>query len=380
MASPCHHRERMQTPACPSIPVKNDLSAETVRQLKLLVEQDSGVTISSATEARMREIVFRAFSGGAALGGGEPVERRVTILLADLRGFTALSAAHPPVTVITVLNHCLSRMSDVVFRHRGAIDKFMGDSLLVLFGAPVQCDDDVVRALACAIEMQLAIRELNALHRQTGLPELHLGIGINTGCVMAGRFGGDAYSEYTVIGNEVNLVSRIEAFSLRGQVLISESTYQACANEVVVTESMEVHVKGKSDPVRLRELIAIPTHHLEVPRQEVRRSHRVEVKLPCRLRIVNDKIVMPQIFRASIRDLGYHGLLLSLDRPLALHTDVKLEFDLMLVDYRASDVYAKVMNVSRSGPRCLAGVEFTSLPAETDTKIQIFVQLLVAGQ
>lgn len=360
--------------------MKNDLSVEAVRQLKTLVERDSGITISPATEARMRSIVFRVFSGGGSPGGSLPVERQVTILLADLRGFTALSAAHPPGTVITVLNHCLSRLSEIVYRHQGTIDKFMGDSLMVLFGAPVQRDDDVMRALVCAIEMQLAMRDLNFEHHQTGLPELHLGIGINTGSVMAGRFGGDAYSEYTVIGNEVNLVSRIEAFSLRGQVLISESTYRACEKDVVVTESMEVHVKGKSDPVRLRELLAIPAKKLQVPRQELRRSHRVEVKLPCRLRIVSNKIVMPQIMRASIRDIGYHGLLLSIDRPLALHTDVKLEFDLMLVDYRASDVYAKVMNVSRVGSRCLAGVEFSSLPAETDTKIQIFVQLLVAGQ
>lgn len=359
--------------------MKNELSARTVRQLELLMERELSACVSRETKARMHEIVYRALTGEGLLDDA-PTERQVTILLADLRGFTALAAAHPPSTVIRVLNHCLSRLSAIVYSHQGTIDKFMGDSLMVLFGAPVQRADDVARALACAVRMQLSMRDLNLEHREAGLPELHLGIGINTGPVMAGRFGGAAYSEYTVIGNEVNLVSRIEAFSLRGQVLISEGTYQACMNEVAVTESMQVHVKGKAEPVRLRELIAIPALGLEVPRQELRRSHRVEAKLPCRLQIVNGKIVMPQLIRASIRDIGYHGLLLALDRPLALHTDLKLEFDLMLVDYRASEVYAKVMNVARHGSRCLAGVEFTSLPLETDAKIQVFVQLLVAGQ
>ncbi|MEO8250715.1 MAG: adenylate/guanylate cyclase domain-containing protein, partial [Burkholderiales bacterium] len=307
-------------------------------------------------------------------------ERRVTILLADLRGFTAMSATQPARTVITMLNRCLTRMSEVVYRYQGTIDKFMGDAIMVLFGAPVRRDDDVARALACAIEMQISMRELNARYHRIGLPELHLGIGINTGTVMAGRFGGDVYSEYTVIGDEVNLASRIEAFSLRGQVLISESTWRACASEIVATDSMEVYVKGKGEPVRLRELIAIPALNLKVPRQDFRRSHRVEVKLPCTVRQVSGKIVLPHAIKASIRDLGYHGLLLSLDRALAVHTEVKLEFDLMLVDYRANDIYAKVVSATRSGSRWLVGLEFTSIPAETDSKIQMFVQMLVAGQ
>jgi len=145
------------------------------------------------------------------------LSREVTIVLADLRGFTAISESFPPTAVLELLNRYLGRMSEIIFRHEGAIDKFMGDSIMVLFGAPNAHDDDVQRALACAVEMQLAMEEINDDNKRRGMPELFMGIGINTGTVMAGLLGSELYSEYTVIGDEVNLTSRIEAFSLRGQ-------------------------------------------------------------------------------------------------------------------------------------------------------------------
>ena len=100
----------------------------------------------------------------------------------------------------------------------------------------------------CAVEMQLAMRDLNLVHLRERLPQVYLGIGVNTGTVMAGRFGSDLFSQYTVIGEEVNLASRIEAFSLRGQVLISESTYQRSWNRVSATAPMQVYVKGGCSP------------------------------------------------------------------------------------------------------------------------------------
>ncbi|HSV55405.1 MAG TPA: adenylate/guanylate cyclase domain-containing protein [Burkholderiaceae bacterium] len=361
--------------------MKDDSSTAAVRSLQALIERETGTMLRPAVESEIAAIVHKARSAANAGTSDLSVERReVTILLADLRGFTALSATQPSGTVITMLNKCLGRMSEVVFRYQGTIDKFMGDSIMVLFGAPYEHDDDAARAMACAIEMQMAMRELNNEYQRSRMPELYMGIGINTGSVMAGRFGSDAYSEYTVIGNEVNLASRIEAFSLRGQVLVSESTYQRCSSSVLVTDPMEVYVKGKSQPVRLRELIAIPSRKLKVPRQEFRRSHRVEVKIPCTLQLIQNKIVVPHAIKAYIRDIGYHGVLLEVDHLLEHHVEVKLEFDLPLVDFKVSDIYAKVVKLKRDSDHLMAGLEFTSIDSETNMKIQMFVQLLVGAQ
>jgi len=363
--------------------MKNDSSKETAHRLQALIAREIGASLKHAAEAEMVSIIRHGCGvDGENIAPGQGysfVRREVTILLADLRGFTAITATLPAGTVIEVLNRCLGRMSEIVSRHRGVIDKFMGDSIMVLFGAPVRHENDVKQALACAIEMQLAMDELNNQGRQDGMPELFMGIGINTGSVMAGKFGSGFHSGYTVIGDEVNLTSRIESFSLRGQVLISENTFDRCRDFVTVGEAMEVFVKGKTQLVRLRELYAIPSLNLEVPRKEIRRSRRIEVKLPCSFSLVQNKIVMPKTISATIRDIGYYGMLLEIEHPLKELDDIRLEFDLPLIDFRASDIYAKVVKSGSDGSRHLAGVEFTSINHETNMKIQLFVQLLVTA-
>ena len=232
--------------------MKDDPSKEAVRSLQALIARETGAPLKPAAEAELESIIqhARGADGEDTAAGPEHsfVRREVTILLADLRGFTSITATLPAGTVIAMLNRCLGRMNEIVSRHHGTIDKFMGDSIMVLFGVPTEHPDDVKRALTCAIEMQLAMVELNNQDRQEGMPELFMGIGINTGSVMAGKFGSNFYSEYTVIGDEVNLASRIEAFSLRGQVLISENTFDQCRDFVTVSDAMEVYVKGKTQP------------------------------------------------------------------------------------------------------------------------------------
>ena len=300
-------------------------------------------------------------------------------MLADLRGFTAISENYPPTAVLELLNRYLARMSELIFRREGVIDKFMGDSIMVLFGAPVSHEDDVQRALACAVEMQLAMEEINQDNKRQGMPELYMGIGINTGTVMAGLLGSDLYSEYTVIGDEVNLASRIEAFSLRGQILISRNTYERCRDFVTTAEPMDVHVKGKAEPVSLREVLAIPALNLEVPRQEIRRSPRIEVRIPFTYQLVKSKIVVPQVHQGVIRDISYHGVLAEVVEEIEPLTEIKLGLDLSLVGYRASDIYAKVLKCRQQDDRYLAAVEFTSVSVQSNMNIQQFIHLLIQG-
>ena len=192
-----------------------------LRRIREIVARDTGQLLSDPAAAEI-DGVLRQLDGESypsALGQAF-LSRKVTVLLADLRGFSAITAGHPPGVVIELLNPWLIRMSEIIACHQGTIDKFMGDSIMVLFGAPVGRQNDVRRALACAVEMQIAMVALNLEQTRKGLPELFMGIGINTGKVLAGMLGSEQYSEYTVIGEEVNLAARIEAFSLRGQVLI----------------------------------------------------------------------------------------------------------------------------------------------------------------
>lgn len=358
--------------------MKTDPRIEARRRLQALVARETGVPVSAAVQAELAAIV------DAALGGPDTahlpvVSREVTILVADLRGFIALTASQPAGTIVTMLNLCLERMSEVIYRYQGVIDKFTGDSMTVLFGAPVERPDDVMRAMACAVEMQLAMRLLNDQYQRGRMPELFMGIGLNTGTVIAGRFGSEAFSQYTVIGNQVSLASRIESFSLRGQVLISETTYQRCHGTVSATEPVEVFVAGKLLPVKLRELIAIPSLRLKVPRQEFRRSHRAAVRIPCSLQLLEGTTVLPNAIKAYILDIGYHGVLLELDYPIEVGFDVKLNFDMTLVEYPVTDIYAQVMKTKPEDRHVLAGLEFTALGTETNTKLQMFVQMLVGG-
>ena len=314
-----------------------------------------------------------------AQSAGNFLSREVTIVLADLRGFTSISENCPPTAVLELLNRYLGRMSEIIFRHEGAIDKFMGDSIMVLFGAPLAHEDDVRRALVCAVEMQLAMEDINRENKRRGMPELYMGIGINTGTVMAGLLGSELYSEYTVIGDEVNLASRIEAFSLRGQILISRNTYERCRDLVQTADPMDVYVKGKAEPVTLREVVAIPSLNMAVPRQEIRRSPRIEVKIPFSYQVVKSKIVVPQVYPGTILDISYHGVLAEVDHELEAHCEIKLGLDLSLVGYKATDVYAKVLKSRREGASYMSALEFTSVSVQTNLNIQQFIHLLIQG-
>jgi adenylate cyclase len=307
--------------------------------------------------------------------------REATILFADLRGFSAIAAKYPPDVVLGVLSSCFGLMTEIIVRHYGTIDKFMGDAIMVVFhGENPSPRDHVQRALLCAVEMQIAMNELRGQHRQDGLPEVYLGIGISTGTVMAGLIGSDVYRAYTVIGEEVNLAARIEAFSLRGQVLMSDATYAHCHGFVETGEPMEVYVKGRSERLRIREALGIPELGKAVPRQEVRKSPRVEVDLTLQYQPLAGKMVEGRPLMGRMRDLGYHGALVEFVEPLPLHTEVKLAFHLPRLEFRAAEIYARIVSLREQGGRPLAGLEFTSLDAETSSKIQLFVQMCIQGE
>jgi adenylate cyclase len=159
--------------------------------------------------------------GGLSFSGET---RRVTILMADLRGFTPLCERLEPRQVLALLNNYLGVMSEIVARHSGTVDEFIGDAILALFGAPVRHDDDARRAVACAVAMQLGITSVNERNRAAGLPSVAMGIGLDSGECVVGNIGSDRRAKYGVVGTHVNLAERIAAQARGGQILATPAT------------------------------------------------------------------------------------------------------------------------------------------------------------
>ncbi|WP_394789158.1 adenylate/guanylate cyclase domain-containing protein [Rhodoferax sp.] len=304
--------------------------------------------------------------------------RRVTILLSDLRGFTAVTEKFSAMDMVAALNRYLERMTEIILRHGGSIDKFMGDAIMVLFGAPDTLDNDIEAALACAIEMQLAMDDINAQNQQHGMAPLYMGIGINTGEVVVGHLGSKLHSEYTVIGDQVNLTSRVEAHSLRGQILLSENTYQQAKHLIEIGDINEVQVKGKKGCVRMVELLALRgPPALVVPKREVRNSPRVEVDMPLAYQILRGKSVLPQEHIGRIIDLGYGGMFVVSPVGLEPFDDIKIAISLSLMGRELTEIYAKVLRVSEVNGEYKCPVEFTSIEAKAQQAIKEFVDSIV---
>ena len=359
--------------------MKEHIPPDIITRIQDIISRETGAALKGKALKDLENVLADVMYNPGTLRNEQIQSREVTIMLTDLRGFTSISALHPAAIIFDLLNKHLVKMSEIIVQHGGTINKFIGDSIMVLFGAPYAHPDDVERAVTCAVDMQIAMDEMNNYHRSLELPEFYMGIGINTGTVMAGCLGSDLYAEYTVIGSEVNLASRIEAFSLRGQVLISRNTFEHCQNFVETEEPVNVFVKGKAQPVQVYEVVSIPSLGKSPPRKEIRRSHRVEVTIPFNFYLVEDKIVTPELRKGMIMDISYHGILAELDCELPVFSDIKLEIDLSLIGYKAVDIYAKILNCKRQDNRCISAIEFTSVSVQSNIHIQQFVQLLVQG-
>jgi adenylate cyclase len=186
------------------------------------------------------------------LGG---VNQTITVLFADIRGFTGLSEHAPPEKIVQLLNKYFTAMTEVIFEHGGTLDKYIGDELMALFGAPTATPEDACNAVAAAIAMQREMPGINAELRAAGLPTIHIGIGLHTGEATVGYIGSERRSEYTAIGDTVNLASRLQSNAKAGQILLSEATAAAAAeNNCKYTPHEAITVKNREQPVPIFEV------------------------------------------------------------------------------------------------------------------------------
>lgn len=293
--------------------------------------------------------------------GGE--KRRVTMMMADLRGFTSLAERLPPGRVVAVLNRYLATMVPIIRQYGGTIDEFIGDAIFVLFGAPIWRDDDAPRAVACAVAMQLAMPELNEQNRQDELPEVEMGIGIHTGQVVLGNIGSPERMKYGVVGRHVNLTSRIQSYSTGGQILISEATRQEVGPVVRIGKQIEVRAKGVEHPVTVCDVLGIGRPHMLFLTETGDALHTLAAELPFRYAIVKEDQRVGDVLDGWLTGLSAKGAEVRPNAPLPAASRIEMHFRNAAGEDVPGVLYGRVTAAaSESGAE--VSVQFTSMSPE----------------
>jgi adenylate cyclase len=293
--------------------------------------------------------------------GGET--RKLTIMMSDLRGFSAMSERLKPEQVLGMLNYYLGVMADIIFEHNGTIDEFIGDAILVIFGAPTSRDDDARRAVACGVAMLRAMKDINAHHASLGLPPLEMGIGLNTGDVIVGNIGSQKHIKYGVVGSHVNLTGRIESNTVGGQLLISGTTLEAAGPDISHGDAQMISAKGFAQPIPTYDIKGIGGEYklfleeidlgLEAPVESIEVSYAV-------LKGKNDE-GPPQA--GKLCGISVIGAQLEGATPLEPLTNIRIKV-LGVGDKLDGDLYAKVLE---------GGAKFTVRFTGVPPKLAAFV-------
>lgn len=234
-----------------AVAAQTAVTVETVKAHRRLAREE----VARANYSRfMPEYVVKQLLNNPdsfRLGG---VNQKVTVLFADIRGFTSISEKEKPEKVVGLLNKYFSAMSEIIFEHGGTLDKYIGDGLMAIFGAPTVGEEDALNAVKAAVTMQKRLAKLNEELRIEGYGQIAVGIGMHTGEATIGYIGSDKRSEYTAIGDTVNLASRLESNAKGGQILMSDATAAASGNLIPVNQLEPLTVKNRVQPVTVLEV------------------------------------------------------------------------------------------------------------------------------
>jgi adenylate cyclase len=293
--------------------------------------------------------------------------------MTDLRGFTAMSERLAPDEVIEILNQYFEVMTRVLMRYEATIDEFIGDAIFAIFGAPTTMPDHAERAVACAIAMQNAMAEVNDALTKRGRPELEMGIGLNTGDVVVGNVGSERRTKFGVVGRHVNLASRVESYTVGGQILAADSTIVGTRGLAKTRGSRIVEPKGIKGKILIHDVRAIegplalalterPTsHELAVPNAPVAlHASPIEGK---------DKLAERSLGR--FLKLGSHGAVVAIERAFPVDANLQLTLVSDGGERLADDVVAKVVGL---GPvEGTVELRFTSVSPEARQTIASLV-------
>lgn len=302
---------------------------------------------------------------GLKLGGEK---REVTLLMSDLRGFTALAERLEATQVVALLNHYLSGMIEIIQRNGGTIDDIIGDAILVVFGAPVAMPDAAQRAVCCGLEMQKAMQGVNEYNFQKGWPEIEMGIALHTGEAVVGNIGSMKRSKYGVIGQPVNLTARIESFTVGGQVLVSPTLISALNHGLILGEEVKVHGKGMPKALRCRELLG----HEDYPELLLKEEEPIFTiladPLPFYYVVLTDKHQEGQMQRATLVSISQRQAVVEAVGQLPRRTNIMLWLEGRSGEKESPELYAKVIQPVDELGKCYL-IHFTWVPADMQVRL-----------
>lgn len=272
---------------------------------------------------------------GLALGGKK---RRLTVMMSDLRGFTAMSERMPAQDLLTMLNHYLGIMTEVIQKYSGTIIEFIGDGIMAIFGAPLPSESHASQAIAAAVEMQRSMKAINEWNAMRGYPELNMGIGINTGDVIVGNIGSEKRTKYGVTGANVNLCGRIESYTVGGQVLASPTTVADIRTELDVASTMEVLPKGVNEPLTLSSVVGIGEPYNVSFTTSYNRPQAIKTPVEVSFFSIKDKHTSASANIGKIIAVSQDGAIMKSDAEIAVFDNIEIEI--------GEKLYAKVMTCS----------------------------------
>ena len=341
--------------------------------LEVTVDQARAAVEREREADRVREAFGRYLSDDIAQAllsdpeafelGGE--RREVSVLMSDLSGFSQIAERLPPERTVELLNVYLGTMTEVVDAYGGAIDEFIGDAVLVIFGAPIARADHAERAVACAVAMQRAMAEVNDKLERLELPSLEMTAAVNTGVVVVGTIGSKKRAKYGVVGSPVNLTSRIQSLAAPGEVVISETTRQAVGDALRLAQTREASLKGFAEPIPIHCVAGVlGAYDLWLPDVDDEAVDLPE-PVPVTVGLLDGKQIGAPISGRLVR-LSRAAGRARLDADVEDRSDLRLAFPGV-----EGQLYAKVVGQDESGVR----LRFSSVPPTVAAEID----RLVAG-
>lgn len=269
---------------------------------------------------------------GLKVGGKREV---ITVLMSDLRGFSAMCTKIAPDDLMVLLNNYLGKMGEIIREHSGTVIEYVGDGILAIFGAPISSNTHAVDAVRAALKMQEAMEEINSFNEENGLPKLQMGIGINTGEAVVGNMGSEHIMKYNVMGSSVNVCGRIESYTVGGQIFISSTTIQNIPNKLDIEETIDIHPKGVDEALTIYSITGIDEPyniHIKSSKTELK---YYEIPVDAHMSILDGKDILDAKIPISILGKSCDEYIIRTSNPLEVFTNV-------LIYMETESVYCKV--------------------------------------